>query len=81
MYIGFNQWGHYFRKTEWKSNPSLFSNIVSAIGDCGLKDSLSTLNVSGCKLDRRKVQQMFNENSMGHVNVVKEDAGNSPLKE
>ena len=74
-YIGFNYWGYSTRKTEWVSNPSLFSNIVCAIGDCGLRDSLTTLNVNRCQLDKSKVQQMFNENSMSHVDVVEEYAG------
>ena len=73
-------WGESPRKTEWVSDPSLFSNIVCAIGDCGLRDSLTTLNVRNCKLDKSKVQQMFDENSMSHVNVVQEAAGNFPLR-
>ena len=71
-YIGFNFWGWSPRKTEWVSNPSLFSNIVCAIEDCGLRDSLTTLNVYACELDKSKVQQMFNLKSMSHVNVIEE---------
>ena len=79
-YIGFNYWG-YNRKTEWESNPSLFLNIVSAIGNCRLRDSLTSVNVYYCKLGKSKVQQMFNENSMSHVNVIEEYAGSDPLTE
>ena len=63
------------------SNPSLFSNIVCAIGDCGLRDSLTTLNAHACKLDKSKVQQMFNENSISHVNVIDEGIPYQPLTE
>ena len=78
-YIGFNWWGSSSRKTEWVSNPSLFSNIVSAIGDCGLRDSLTTINVAWCKLDKSKVQQMFNLKSMSHVNVIEDKYDGGPL--
>ena len=64
------------------SDPSLFSNIVCAIGDCGLRDSLATLNVNNCELDKSEVQQMFNENSMSHVNVIDDwEDGYYPLRE
>ena len=79
--IWLNLWGRSPRKTEWLSNPSLFSNIVSAIGDCGLRNSLTTLNVYACKLDKIKVQQMFDKNSMSHVKVIEDvNVGYSPLK-
>ena len=52
------------------SDSSLFENIVSAISKCGLGDSLQTVNIDYCKLDRDKIQQMFENYDMGHVNVI-----------
>ena len=80
-YIGFNYWGYYTGKTEWLSNPSLFSNIVCAIGDCGLRDSLTTIDVTWSGLNNSKVQQMFNEKSMSHVTVIQNHSSYTPLTE
>ena len=35
------------RKTDWKTLPNCFKNIVDAISKCGLKDSLEKINILG----------------------------------
>ena len=73
-YLGFDWWKIISSKTETISKNELFSKIVSAIGSCGLRDSLQTVNVFSCSLNTSKIQQMLNEDNMSHVDVTKKDA-------
>ena len=68
-----------YRKSDWKSTPSCFKNIVEAISKSGLKDSLEQVDIwSNTTLNKDEVQAMFNELGMSHVSVVKEDP--APMK-
>ena len=62
-----------YRKSDWKSNPSCFKNIVEAISESGLKDSLQEVDIIyNQTLDKDEVQAMFNELGMPHISVVLE---------
>ena len=59
------------RKTDWKSTPSCFKNIVEAISKSGLKDSLEQVDIYyNQTLNKHEVQSMFNELGMSHISVV-----------
>ena len=75
-FLGFDYWGNIYDEdltTDWKADPSCFSNIVDAIGSSGLKSSLTKLGIN-CNhtLKKQKVQELLNENGMGHIEVVEE---------
>ena len=60
-----------YRKTDWKSTPSCFKNIVEAISKSGLKDSLQQFDIAWNQtLKKDEVQAMFNELGMPHISVV-----------
>ena len=73
-FLGFAYCGStYFkdRKSDWKSTPSCFKNIVEAISKSGLKDSLEEVDiVYNETLKKDEVQAMFNELEMSHISVV-----------
>ena len=60
-----------YRKSDWKSTPSCFKNIVEAISKIGLKDSLEQVDIGYNEtLKKDEVQAMFNELGMPHISVV-----------
>ena len=62
------------RKSDWKSTPSAFKNIVEAISKSGLKDSLQQVDIyANNTLKENEVQAMFDELEMSHISVVKID--------
>ena len=75
-FLSFQCWGSNFYKeltTEWMSEPSCFSHIVDAIGNCGLRHSLTKLSISwNDTLDKIRVQKLLNEKEMTHISVVEE---------
>ena len=68
-----------YRKSSWLTDSSLFENIVEGIGKSGLKQSLQTVDIQGCKLDKSKVQEMFTKHGMTNVSVVED--GKDPITE
>ena len=63
------------RKSDWKTTPSSFKNIVEAISKSGLKDSLQQVDIcENQTLDKHEVQVMFNELKMPHISVVESGA-------
>ena len=79
-YLSFCYSGDSDRTTEWIKNPALFEKIIVAISKCGLKDSLTTLNMYICAIDASVVQQMLNRNNLAHVTVVMENPGTSLME-
>ena len=73
-FLSFDNCGHTAlsqRKTDWKSNPSCFKNIVEAISKSGLRDSLEQVDIEyNQTLKKDEVQAMFNELEMPHISVV-----------
>ena len=58
-------------KTDWKTNPSSFENIVEAISKCGLKYSLEQVSIYGNQtLKKDEVQLLFNKHGMPHIDVI-----------
>ena len=74
-YLSFTECGHISyiaRKSDWKTTPSFFKNIVEAISKSGLKDSLQEVDIyENHTLEKDEVQAMFNELKMPHISVVK----------
>ena len=63
--------GDKYRKSDWKSTPSCFKNIVEAISKSRLRDSLEQVDIDWNEtLKKDKVQVMFNELGMSHISVV-----------
>ena len=63
--------GSSYRKTDWKSTPSCFKNIVEAISKSGLRDNLEQVDIYNNEtLKKDEVQVMFNELGMSHISVV-----------
>ena len=61
-----------YRKSDWKSTPSSFKNIVEAISKSGLKDSLQQVDICvNDILHIGEVQAMFDELGMPHISVIK----------
>ena len=79
--LSFYNWGSAsYRKSSWMTDSSLFENIVEGIGKSGLKLSLQTVDIQGCKLDKSKVQEMFTKHGMKNVSVV-DNGGKDPMTE
>ena len=80
-YLCFDGWGYTGFKeltTDWKADPSCFSNIVDAICNSGLKSSLTKLNIYYNEtLKKQKVKELLNENGMGHIKVVEEHSSSN----
>ena len=74
--LSFQSWGNTSnsnRKAYWKSSPACFDNIIEAIANCGLRDSLQTISIyENQSLSVEKVQQKLNEKGMSHVTVDEE---------
>ena len=75
-FLSFQFWGHMsheVRTTDWKTDPSSFSNIVDAIGSSGLRTSLEKVSVYFNKsLSPSKIQEEFNLKGMSHISVGEE---------
>ena len=70
-FLSFYQWGLDSRRSsDWMSDPSAFERIVEAICKSGLKDSLQTIDIWKCKLDKTIVQGLFSKHGMGTITVV-----------
>ena len=78
-YLSFCNWGNSSKKSSWKTDSSLFENIVEGIWKSGLKLSLRTVDIQGCKLDKSKVQEMFTKHGTTNVSVVED--GKDPITE
>ena len=58
------------RKADWKSSSACFDNIIEAIANSGLRDSLQTISINRNQtLSFEKVQQKLNEKGMSHIAV------------
>ena len=78
--LSFYNWGYNdSRKSSWLTDSSLFENIVEGIGKSGLKQSLQTVDIYNCQLDKSKVQEMFTKHGMTNVSVVED--GKLPMTE
>ena len=71
-FLSFQCWGNidnYSLTTDWKYTPSSFSNIVDAIGNSGLKDSLKQIDISyNQTLDKSSVQALLD--SQGIMSIL-----------
>ena len=69
-FLSLYNWAGSDRKSDFKSAPASFENIVEAMAKSGLKDSLQTLDIKGCGLDKTTVQGLLSKHGMGAVSVV-----------
>ena len=80
-YLGFQNWGStdiIELSTDWKTDPSCFSNIVDAIGSSGLRQSLSKLNIyKNQTLKKKEVKELLNAKGMKRIKVVEEESSSS----
>ena len=71
--LSFQCWGdinYSDRKADWRFSPACFDNIIEAISNSGLRDSLQTISINRNQtLSAEKVQQAMNEKGMSHVTV------------
>ena len=76
-HLSFQCWGalNYRRTTTcWIKNPSCFSLVLDAIGNCGLWTSLQKLNIyDNQTLSASKVQEELNSKDMSHISVIEEN--------
>ena len=70
--MSFTNWGNSSRNSDFKTNPSLFENIVEAISKSGLKDSLQTLDIQSCGLDKEKVKELIIAHGMSNASIVED---------
>ena len=72
--LSFQYWGNTdenHNKTDWKSDPDCFDNIIEAISNSGLRDSLQTISIyANQTLSVEKTQQSLNEKGMSHIKAV-----------
>ena len=75
-FLSFECWGsteYKERTTDWKTDPSCFENIVDAIKNSGLKDSLQKVSIGlNQTLSKEKVQELFNNKGMSQITVTEE---------
>ena len=73
--MSFKNWGdtnYIDLTTDWNTDPSAFSDFVDAIGNSGLKHSITKLVIfENQTLDIHKVQELLNAKGMAHISVVK----------
>ena len=70
---------HKERKSDWKSTPSSFKNIVEAISKSEFRYSLEQVDIyRNQTLMKDEVEAMLNELGMSHISVVEE--GPLPIK-
>ncbi|CAI2359531.1 unnamed protein product [Moneuplotes crassus] len=60
QYLGLQYCGHVSRN-DWKSTPSKLKDILQAISESGLKDSVQILEVGHCGLSREEVKGVLEE--------------------
>ncbi|CAI2363163.1 unnamed protein product [Moneuplotes crassus] len=70
---GCNDWCN----MNWDESPENFEKIIVAIKNCSLKDSLTQVNVQGCKISTSKVSELLSSHGLSHISAIAE--GNKPL--
>ena len=80
-FIGFQFWGNIDYTeltTDWKTDPSAFLNIIDAISNCGLWDSLKKIDIYfNQSLVQTEVQELLNSKNMSHISIIREGSGPS----
>jgi hypothetical protein len=65
MYCGHSSYGN-----SWGSHEHRFENIVKGIKNCGLKDSLKTIDVYECEIGKAKASEILSKHGLGAITVV-----------
>lgn len=56
--------------SNWADHPHRLENIIKGLGKSkGVRDHLKTLDLLNSGLDKDRVQQMLNDNSLGSVDI------------
>ena len=71
--LSFQSWGNIDdleRKTDWKYLPACFDNIIEAISNSGLRDSLQAIGIhENQTLSVEEVKQTLNKKGLSHITV------------
>mgnify|MGYP003690148005 CR=1 FL=1 len=73
MDCGYSDWNN----MEWDKHPEVFENIVIAIKNSSLKDSLVKINIFGARITIDQVNQLLSTHGLDNITVVTEK--NEPL--
>ena len=74
-FISFDCWGvDDYRKSDLMTNPFCFENIVEAIAKSGIKNSLKTVDIRDCNLNKWDVENLFIKHRLAGVTVVEDGA-------
>ncbi|CAI2372104.1 unnamed protein product [Moneuplotes crassus] len=58
-------------RSDWGNNLNEFDNLVQGLASSpGLRLNLEEVDVSGCGVTQNKVEQLFEENQLGGVNII-----------
>ena len=73
--LNFQDWGNtsnLYEKSDWKSFPPCFYNIIDAISNSGLRFSLQTISIDkNPTLSAENVQKWLKKKGMPHISVDK----------
>ena len=69
-YLSFCDWGD-CHGNNWSTNPEKLGRIIKAISLCSMKDSLQTLNVTGCGVSVQKTRELLSTHGMENIQLCK----------
>ena len=76
--LSFDYWGGNTRNSDFNSNASWFENIIEGIAKSGIKESLQTIDIRECNLDKDEIQKMLIKYELKGVTIV--DTGADPAE-
>jgi hypothetical protein len=77
-FLSFPWSGHPSYGNGWHSYEHRFENIVKGIKNCGLKDSLKTIDVHHCQIGKAKASEILSKHGLRAISVV-EDKDIAPM--
>ena len=69
QYLAFDKCGAEGRSSDWIDDPSLFENIVKVMSKCDLKESIKTVRIYDCRLNKSNVEKMFKKYGLDDIYV------------
>ena len=67
--LSFSKWGM-LEETQWRKDSSYFENIIVAIKNSGLKDSLKTIDIEEWCLKRKEVRNVLDKHGLENIKVA-----------
>jgi hypothetical protein len=68
MWCGDSNW-----ENGWRSHENRFENIVKGIKNCGLKNSLKTIDLYACYIGKAKASEILSNHGLGAITVVDDE--------